>query len=65
MVKKDMKKPGSGWGTGRPSTGRTHPITVRLSDYSFGFLTQVSNKSAYIDHLIKQDQLTSIEGQES
>lgn len=56
MVKKDTKKPGSGWGTGRPSTGRTHPVTIRLSDNAYKWLTQISNKSAYIDYLIMQDQ---------
>ena len=50
------KKPGSGWGTGRPSTGRTHPVTIRLSDNAYKWLTQISNKSAYIDYLIRQDQ---------
>ena len=50
------KKPGSGWGTGRPSTGRTHPVTIRLSDNAYNWLTQISNKSAYIDYLIRQDQ---------
>ena len=49
------KKPGSAWGTGRPSTGRTHPVTIRLSDNAYNWLTQISNKSAYIDNLIRQD----------
>ena len=56
MVKKDMKKPGSGWGTGRPATGRTHPVTIRLSDNAYNWLAQKWNKSAYIDYLITQDQ---------
>lgn len=55
MEKESMKKPGSAWGTGRPSTGRTHPVTIRLSDYAYAMLTQVSNKSKYIDNLIRQD----------
>ena len=50
------KKPGSAWGTGRPATGRTHPVTIRLSDSAYKWLTQISNKSAYIDYLIRQDQ---------
>ena len=50
------KKPGSAWGTGRPATGRTHPVTIRLSDNAYNWLTQKWNKSAYIDYLIRQDQ---------
>lgn len=56
MVKKDKKKPGSAWGTGRPATGRTHPVTIRLSDNAYNWLTQKWNKSAYIDYLIRQDE---------
>lgn len=55
MEKEDIKKPGSAWGTGRPSTGRTHPVTIRISDYAYEILTQISNKSKYIDNLIRQD----------
>ena len=55
MVKTETKKPGSAWGTGRPSTGRTHPVTFRISDYAYELLTQISNKSKYIDNLIRQD----------
>ena len=47
-----MKKPGSSWGTGRPYTGRIHPITVRLSDLAIDLLKCVKNKSEYIDSLI-------------
>ena len=57
MEKQDMKKPGSGWGTGRPSTGRTHPVTVRLSDVAYEALGKVTNKSLYIDCLIQIDYL--------
>lgn len=53
--KEDMKKPGSAWGTGRPWTGRTHPVTVRLSDWAFKALGKVKNKSLYIDSLIRID----------
>ena len=55
MKKEGMKKPGSAWGTGRPSTGRTHPVTVRLSDVAYEALSKVSNKSLYIDFLIQMD----------
>ena len=58
MEKEDMKKPGSAWGTGRPSTGRTHPVTVRLSDLAIAALGKVKNKSLYIDSLIRTDFLT-------
>lgn len=56
-MEKDMKKPGSAWGTGRPSTGRTHPVTVRLSDLAFEALGKIKNKSQYIDSLIQLDRL--------
>ena len=46
------KKPGSAFATGRPYTGRNHPITVRLSDLAIDFLKCVKNKSEYIDNLI-------------
>ena len=55
MEKEDMKKPGSSWGTGRPSTGRTHAVTVRLSDLAYEALRKVKNKSLYIDCLIRID----------
>ena len=57
MEKEDKKKPGSSWGTGRPSTGRTHPVTVRLSDYAYEVLSKCNNKSLYIDSLIRVVQL--------
>lgn len=57
MKKEGMKKPGSAWGTGRPSTGRTHPVTVRLSDVAYEALSMVTNKSLYIDFLIQMDYL--------
>lgn len=57
MEKEDKKKPGSAWGTGRPSTGRTHPVTVRLSDLAYEALGKVTNKSLYIDCLIQIDYL--------
>ena len=58
MVKTETKKSGSSWGTGRPSTGRTHPVTVRLSDLAYEVLGKVKNKSLYVDKLIRIDYLT-------
>lgn len=46
-------KAGTAFGTGRPSTGRTHAITIRISEKAFEYLCSVGNKSAYIDTLIK------------
>lgn len=46
------KKAGSAFATGRPSTGRTHAITIRISEKAFGYLDRVGNKSKYIDSLI-------------
>ena len=59
MKKEGMKKPGSAWGTGRPSTGRTHPVTVRLSDVAYEALGKIKNKSLYVDSLIRIDYLQS------
>ena len=59
MEIEDKKKPGSAWGTGRPSTGRTHPVTVRLSDVAYEALGKVKNKSLYVDSLIRIDYLQS------
>ena len=58
MEKEHIKKPGSAWGTGRPSTGRTHPVTVRLSDAAYEALGKIKNKSLYIDSLIRIDYMT-------
>lgn len=55
-MKDKNQQPGTAFGTGRPATGRTHPVTIRLSDNAYNWLTQISNKSAYIDNLIRQDQ---------
>ena len=46
-------KAGTAFGTGRPSTGRTHAITIRISEKAFEYLCSVGNKSEYIDSLIK------------
>lgn len=55
MVKteSEAKKPGSAWGTGRPSTGRNITITVRISEQSAEILKDEHNKSELIDKLIK------------
>ena len=46
------QQPGTAFGTGRPSTGRTHAITIRISDKAFELLKAVTNKSKYIDTII-------------
>lgn len=46
-------KAGTAFATGRPSTGRSHPITIRVSEKVFDYLNSVGNKSEYIDSLIK------------
>lgn len=46
---------GSSFGTGRPFTGRTHSVTVYLSQEAFEVLKSKKNKSKYIDELIKRD----------
>lgn len=46
---------GSKFGTGRPATGRTHAVTIRLSEAAYSVLERKKNKSKYIDALIKED----------
>lgn len=46
-------KPGTAFGTGRPATGRKHPITIRVSGEAFEILGHIKNKSEYIDTIIK------------
>ena len=46
-------KAGTAFATGRPSTGRSHPMTIRVSEKVFAYLNNVGNKSEYIDSLIK------------
>lgn len=46
-------KAGTAFATGRPSTGRSHPMTIRVSENVFDYLNNVANKSEYIDSLIK------------
>lgn len=48
----NKQQPGTAFGTGRPATGRTHPITIRVSDEALEILAAVKNKSELIDHLI-------------
>lgn len=47
------KVPGSDFATGRPATGRTHAITVRVSQEAADILKGVTNKSQLVDQLIK------------
>ena len=44
---------GTAFGTGRPATGRTHAVTIRISDEAIEILGHVRNKSEYIDTLIR------------
>lgn len=41
---------------GRPATGRTFAVSVRITKEAADILNTKRNKSAYIDHLIKQDE---------
>lgn len=47
------KVPGSDFATGRPATGRTHAITVRVSQEAADILKGAGNKSQLVDQLIK------------
>ena len=54
---KETKK--AKWGgprpnSGRPQNNRKHSITVRLSDEAFDKLQMISNKTKFIDELIKK-----------
>lgn len=51
-MKDKEQQPGTAFGTGRPATGRTHPITIRISDEALKILAAVKNKSEFIDYLI-------------
>lgn len=46
-------KAGEEFGTGRPATGRTHAISVRISSEAYELLKDKKNKSQYIDWLIR------------
>ena len=48
-------KAGTKFATGRPYTGRTHAISVRISSEAYELLRKKSNKSEYIDALIRKD----------
>lgn len=41
---------------GRPATGRTFAVSVRITKEAADILNTKRNKSAYIDNLIKQDE---------
>lgn len=51
-MKDKEQQPGTAFGTGRPATGRTHPITIRVSAEAQKILAAVKNKSEFIDYLI-------------
>lgn len=46
-------KAGEEFATGRPATGRTHAISVRISSEAYELLKDKKNKSQYIDWLIR------------
>lgn len=48
-------KAGTKFGTGRPATGRTYAISVRISHEAAEILSNKKNKSEYIDELIRHD----------
>ena len=41
---------------GRPATGRTFAVSIRITKEAADILNTKRNKSEYIDHLIKQDE---------
>ena len=44
---------GSKFASGRPATGRTKAVSVRLTEQAYQILKTKRNKSAYIDRLIR------------
>ena len=48
-------KSGTKFASGRPATGRTHAISVRISQEAANILSTKKNKSEYIDNLIRKD----------
>lgn len=52
-------KAGSKFATGRPATGRTYAISVRISHEAAEILSTKKNKSQYIDGLIRKDKSQS------
>ena len=48
-------KAGSKFASGRPATGRTVAISLRISKQAAEILSNKKNKSEYIDELIRHD----------
>ena len=48
-------KAGSKFASGRPATGRTVAISVRISKQAAEILSSKKNKSEYIDELIRHN----------
>ena len=48
-------KAGSKFASGRPATGRTVALSVRISKQAAEILSKKKNKSEYIDVLIRHD----------
>lgn len=41
-------------GSGRPTTDRDYPVTIRLSKEAYDKLQHITKKSQFLDELIKQ-----------
>ena len=54
-LNKTKMKAGSKFASGRPATGRTEAISVRISKQAAEILSNKKNKSEYIDELIRHD----------
>lgn len=48
----EKKKAGTAFATGRPATGRNHPVTFRISAEALAILSIVPNKSEFVNDLI-------------
>lgn len=46
-------KAGTAFASGRPATGRSKAVSVRLTEKAYEILKNKKNKSAYIDRLIR------------
>lgn len=57
-------KAGSKFASGRPATGRTEAISVRISKQAAEILSNKKNKSAYVDELIRKDAAQQVEGED-
>ena len=44
---------GTTFASGRPATGRSKAVSVRLTEEAYEILKKKKNKSAYIDRLIR------------